>query len=137
MINKQAIKELKILKEDYWDDDGYGHETKQYDDTILALDMAIQALEQTTWIPKSEKLPKEGEDVLACFYTSEGDYKMMVSRRSDYNYWKGVGRTGDMVAWMPLPPCYEPQKGAIRNDSKTTDTRFNLLSHERRNNRFL
>lgn len=51
MTREEAIKELKILKEDYWDDDGYGHETKQYDDTMLALDMAIKALEQA---PKSE-----------------------------------------------------------------------------------
>ena len=62
------------------------------------------------WIPVNEMLPKEGEDVLACFYTGEGNYKMMVSRRSDYNYWSGVGRTGDMVAWMPLPHPYEPQE---------------------------
>lgn len=41
----EAIKELKNLKENYWDD-GYGHETKQYDDTMLALDIAIKALEQ-------------------------------------------------------------------------------------------
>ena len=33
----------KAIKEDYWDDDGYGHETKQYNDTMLALDMAIKA----------------------------------------------------------------------------------------------
>lgn len=46
MTREEAIKELKILKEEYWDDDGYGHETKQYDDTMLALDMAIKALEQ-------------------------------------------------------------------------------------------
>lgn len=46
MTREEAIKELEILKEDYWDDDGYGHKTKQYDDTILALDMAIKALEQ-------------------------------------------------------------------------------------------
>lgn len=46
MTREVAIEELKILKEDYWDDDGYGHETKQYDDTMLALDMAIKALEQ-------------------------------------------------------------------------------------------
>ena len=44
MTREEAIKELEILKEDYWDDDGYGHETKQYDDTMLALDMVIEAL---------------------------------------------------------------------------------------------
>lgn len=46
MTREEAIQELEILKEDYWDDDGYGHETKQYDDTMLALDMAINALEK-------------------------------------------------------------------------------------------
>ncbi|MCR5344400.1 MAG: hypothetical protein K6E70_13675, partial [Butyrivibrio sp.] len=46
MTNEEAAKELEILKEDYWDDDGYGHETKQYDDIMLALDMAIEILEQ-------------------------------------------------------------------------------------------
>ena len=61
------------------------------------------------WISVREKLPEEGEDVLACFYTGEGNYKMMVSRRSDYNYWSGVGRA-DIVAWMPLPEQYEPQE---------------------------
>jgi hypothetical protein len=71
-----------------------------------AEEMAIQALEQTQWIPVSERLPEEGVDVLACFYTGEGNYKMMVSRRSDHNYWNGVGRTSDMVAWMPLPEPY-------------------------------
>lgn len=47
MTREEAISELEILKENYWDDDGYGHETKQYDDTMLALDMAIKALEQS------------------------------------------------------------------------------------------
>ena len=46
MIIEEAIVNLEKLKEDYWDDDGYGHEAKQYDDTILALDMAIKALER-------------------------------------------------------------------------------------------
>jgi hypothetical protein len=46
MTREEAIRELKILKEEYWDDDGYGHETKQYDDTMLALDIAIKVLEQ-------------------------------------------------------------------------------------------
>ena len=55
MTREEATEELKILKENYWDDDGYGHETKQYDDTMFALDMAIEALEQepTQMIDKS------------------------------------------------------------------------------------
>lgn len=46
MTKEDAIKELKALKADYWDDDGYGRETIQYYDTMLALNMAIEALEQ-------------------------------------------------------------------------------------------
>jgi hypothetical protein len=37
MTNEEAIKELKIIREDYWD---------EYSDTMPALDMAIKALEQ-------------------------------------------------------------------------------------------
>ena len=45
MSREEAIENLKILKENYWDDDGYGNETEQYNDTMTALDMAIKALE--------------------------------------------------------------------------------------------
>jgi hypothetical protein len=37
MTNEEAIKELKIIREDYWD---------EYEDPMPALDMAIKALEQ-------------------------------------------------------------------------------------------
>lgn len=43
---KEAIEELKILKENYWEDDGYGYATAECQKTITALDMAIEALEQ-------------------------------------------------------------------------------------------
>lgn len=46
MTREEAIKQLKTLKDDYYDDDGYGNETQQYDSTMLALDMAIEALGQ-------------------------------------------------------------------------------------------
>ena len=37
MTNEETIKELKIIREDYWD---------EYKDPMPALDMAIKALEQ-------------------------------------------------------------------------------------------
>ena len=70
----------------------------------------LDKLEQPTaqqWIPCSERLPEEGKDVLCCFYNGEY-YRIIVSHRTDFNFWSGVGRTGDLIAWMPLP---EPWKG--------------------------
>lgn len=43
---EKAILNLKVLREDYWDDDEYGNENKEYEDTMLALDIAIEFLEQ-------------------------------------------------------------------------------------------
>ena len=59
MTREEAINELKILREEYWNDDGYGHETQQYDDTITALDMAIKALEQQESDDKISKIKSE------------------------------------------------------------------------------
>ena len=122
MTKEEAIKELEILKEDYWDDDGYGHETKQYDDTMLALDMAIGELNQS-WIPVAEEMPKEhicddgfiepSVSVLVQLNNKE----MKVSR-----YWGSRERykdkpwidlsyptTLEVVAWMPLPESYKTE----------------------------
>jgi hypothetical protein len=73
MDNKQAISELKCLREDYWDDDGYGHETKEYEDTMVALDKAIASLE--AWDKIKEELEKEMneyENVLSDLSYSDG-----------------------------------------------------------------
>ena len=68
MTREEAINELKILREEYWDDDGYGHETHQYDDTITAIDMAIKELEQTDVLDREVHEPKVGHWIMT------GDY---------------------------------------------------------------
>ena len=52
MNKEKVIEELEILKENCWDDDGYGHETKQYEDTMLALDVAIETIKQESILDK-------------------------------------------------------------------------------------
>ena len=69
------------------------------------------------WIPVSEKMPNDGETVLAC--TEDGDLYIM----SYATYWQDEYQVdvpvfvtseesvrwdiGDIVAWMPLPEPYE------------------------------
>ncbi len=67
MTREEAIKELKILREDYWEDDGYGHETIQNDDTMFALDMAIRSLEG--W----EKVKTKIEEAQSSIFCTEDE----------------------------------------------------------------
>jgi hypothetical protein len=60
---EKAIEELKLLREEYWDDDGYGHETEQYEDTMFALDMGIKAIKQWS-IPEGAT---NGDMIMAMF----------------------------------------------------------------------
>lgn len=54
--------------------------------------------------------PKEKEDVFVCIFGADGRKKMLVTARRDYNYWDGIGRTGEKIFWKPLPepPEYNP-----------------------------
>ena len=74
--------------------------------------MAIKALAQTRWIPVSERVPEDGEEVL-CFLGSEE--MAVLFRRNDWgqNEWVDGGfATGsyDVVAWMPLPQSYQGEE---------------------------
>lgn len=77
-------------------------------------DVAIQALEQTRWIPCSERLPKENEyiDSVSKYYLVQNEYgDMLVARYAKRDYWEEIYHIGPMkdkiVAWMPLPEEYK------------------------------
>jgi len=78
---------------------------------VDALEMAIQALEQTRWIPVSERLPEDGEEVL-CFLESE-EMAVLFRRNNwgQYEWVDGGFATGsyDVIAWMPLPQPYKAE----------------------------
>ena len=106
MTREEAIKKIKIVVE----------ESVIFEDELEAFDMAIEALEQTRWIPVSERLPEDGEEVL-CFLESE-EMAILFRRNNwgQYEWVDGGFATGsyDVIAWMPLP---EPYKAESEVDS--------------------
>jgi hypothetical protein len=68
-----------------------------------ALDMAIEALEQTQWIPCSERLPKIEENPV--LVTSMGLVGMGWYRNGDWLTSTNLPFF-DVGAWLPLPKPY-------------------------------
>lgn len=78
---------------------------------LEAYKLAIKALEQTTWIPVSEKLPEDEQEILFSTKTGRvhsGKYhdddsaNQWYSHRDKCRAWNNV-----VSAWMPLPLPWE------------------------------
>lgn len=77
-----------------------------------ALDMAIKALEQTRWIPVSEKLPETNDIYLVSmhsygFPTRDIDGYIQQTDRK----WEVYGNK--VTAWMPLPEPYKAESEEV------------------------
>ena len=101
LTNKKAIEILNALA---WVQGGPDRE-----EVIAAVSMAIEALNQTTWIPVDERLPENGFDDIVL--VSIG-YDMEFGRCNNNGEWliwsSGWIYCDKVLAWMPLP---EPYKG--------------------------
>ena len=75
---------------------------------IGALRMAVEKLEQTRWVPVSERLPEEYIHVL-CQFTLGGMGECYLSHGWFHIAGGGLVMTcNEVIAWMPLP---EPYRG--------------------------
>lgn len=103
MTNQEAIAWIKSIKNKYihGGDDDFDEKRKK------SLDLAIKALKQTRWIPVSERLPKEGIEVLI---TTKWDNITIGEMFCDNDWVIYEGTTNadidDIKAWMPLPQPY-------------------------------
>lgn len=112
MTENEAIKMLKSKM------DGHTDTSYEWAETVR---MAIKALEQTRWIPCTERLPKNDDDVLVC--NSQGVMEVCYYHIDDTFYpteYADLNETGwfnenddalyfEPVVWMPLPEPYKAE----------------------------
>ena len=78
---------------------------------------AIDLLEQTSWIPVSERLPEEnGQYLITVKYKPEKDYEDIYAEHGEWadGQWDmfcfgHCGEVEGIVAWMPLPQPYSSE----------------------------
>ena len=74
---------------------------------------AIHALEQTRWIPVTERVPEEFANVLACTDAEEIFIASYLGKMNDgtdcFEDDDGMMWEGDVIAWMPLPERYRKE----------------------------
>ncbi len=114
-----TIDYLKEMQEGYIEGEGYErHPLPEW----YALDKAIEAIEQTRWIPVSERLPNDEDYVLVCY--SNGDIRTAyyyidtnvyetefedLCETGWYNYNEDLMYDQDIIAWMSLPEPYKAE----------------------------
>ena len=107
MTTQEAI---EILQNDIqWSrEDRYPYISKV---KVTALKKAVEALEQSRWIPIAEKQPEEFRPVLICIKLPEGISQCVATRLLDDNG-NSVWTTDynvEPIAWQPLPEPYKPE----------------------------
>ena len=108
---EEAIEWLKQIKNRYI----HGGDERFDESRKNALDMAIKSLENTRWIPCSERLPEEIMNPITqdyYEYLCTADFGYAIDTRAykfgGGHWWHGAGIVDNyVIAWMPLPEPYE------------------------------
>lgn len=71
------------------------------------------------WIPVSERLPEKSTWVLVTCETTDGDIFLDINLINQYTgLWDDDENCiGTVLAWMPLPPSYEPQESEAQDET--------------------
>lgn len=105
MNNQQAIDRLVKHLECGWTEE-----------TVEAIKMGIHALEETKWIPCSERMPEEAYGclvtVMDCEAYSMEDFENIYPEfvgwdGENWNDGDGEEISFEVIAWMPLPKPYK------------------------------
>lgn len=84
----------------------------------------LNILENSQWIPCSERLPEESDYYMACVYDEEvDDYdyrKNWFAHKDDYDTdeseWRELMPFERVTAWMPLPEPYKQNDEGVEED---------------------
>lgn len=114
MTNEEVIKELKeelkevitwlaitINKEEMYE---------RKERRKRAIEAALIALEETRWIPVSEKLPEKNGNYLVTVEANDGTASIKFQMVDHYGpKWLHDEKTRKVIAWMPLPESYNAE----------------------------
>lgn len=102
MTNEEAISLLRQVKEAILNSNSWDETTNE--PITDSFDMAIKALEDSRWIPVTERLPEEDGDYLVTTSSLYGATKYVTTRDFSEGRWT---YDSAVTAWMPLPKPYE------------------------------
>lgn len=102
MTREEAIRHLTSLR--------IHSQNRQLGKDIEALDKAVEVLEQTKWIPCSERLPEKNGNYLVTYESSDGTATLRYEVVDHYGPdWLHKTKHNKAVAWVPLPEPYKAE----------------------------
>ena len=102
MIREETIKMLKSKMD--------GNTDTSYE-WCECMRLAIKALEQTRWIPVTERLPEEDGEYFVTWTTSRSKRPLLEICEYSCGMWDmdngSAYSDAEVIAWMSLPECYK------------------------------